>query len=55
VTSDRGRLPGGIDGQVNWISESGVMPGVCDNGQPDPLSGVFAAVDSWASLGGREQ
>jgi len=39
VTTDLGRLPGGISSQVNWISASGLMTGVGDNGQPDPLSG----------------
>ena len=39
VTTDLGRLPGGFDSQVNWISQSGLMTGVGDNGQPDPLSG----------------
>jgi uncharacterized membrane protein len=39
VTTDLGRLPGGIDSQVNWISANGLMTGVADNGQPDPLSG----------------
>ncbi|HMD17516.1 MAG TPA: hypothetical protein VKH18_12690 [Terriglobales bacterium] len=37
VTTDLGRLPGGFDSQVNWISESGAMTGPGDNGQPDPL------------------
>lgn len=39
VTSDLGVLPGGLTSQVNWISASGLMTGVSDNGQPDPLSG----------------
>jgi probable HAF family extracellular repeat protein len=39
VTTDLGRLPGGFDSQVNWISANGLMTGVADNGQPDPLSG----------------
>jgi len=39
VTTDLGRLPGGFDSQVNWISQSGLMTGAGDNGQPDPLSG----------------
>ncbi len=39
VTTDLGKLPGGFDSQVNWISANGVMTGVGDNGQPDPLSG----------------
>ncbi len=37
VTTDLGKLPGGINSQVNWISESGAMTGAGDNGQPDPL------------------
>ena len=39
VTTDLGKLPGGFDSQVNWISGNGLMTGVADNGQPDPLSG----------------
>jgi probable HAF family extracellular repeat protein len=39
VTTDLGVLPGGLTSQVNWISASGLMTGVSDNGQPDPLSG----------------
>jgi len=39
VTTDLGKLTGGIDSQVNWISANGLMTGVGDNGQPDPLSG----------------
>lgn len=39
VTTDLGKLPGGFDSQVNWISKNGLMTGVADNGQPDPLSG----------------
>jgi len=39
VTTDLGVLPGGVTSQVNWISPSGLMTGVSDNGQPDPLSG----------------
>jgi probable HAF family extracellular repeat protein len=41
VTTDLGRLPGGFDSQVNWVSESGAMTGVGDNGQPDPLAGFL--------------
>ena len=39
VTSDLGRIPGGFDSQVNWISENGLMTGVADNGQLDPQAG----------------
>jgi len=39
VTSDLGRIPGGFDSQVNWISQSGLMTGVADNGQLDPQAG----------------
>jgi len=39
VTTDLGKLAGGIDSQVNWISQNGLMTGVADNGQLDPLSG----------------
>jgi probable HAF family extracellular repeat protein len=41
VTTDLGRLSGGFDSQVNWISASGAMTGVGDNGQPDPLAGFL--------------
>jgi probable HAF family extracellular repeat protein len=41
VTTDLGKLPGGFDSQVNWISQSGVMTGSGDNGQPDPLAGFL--------------
>jgi len=38
VTTNLGVLPGGIGSQVNWISENGLMAGIADNGQPDPLN-----------------
>lgn len=38
VTTDLGVLPGGIGSQVNWISANGLMAGISDNGQPDPLN-----------------
>jgi probable HAF family extracellular repeat protein len=41
VTTDLGRLSGGFDSQVNWISASGAMTGAGDNGQPDPLAGFL--------------
>ena len=41
VTTDLGRVPGGIDSQANWISGSGLIAGVGDNGQPDPLAGFL--------------
>jgi uncharacterized membrane protein len=33
-------LPGGLNSQVNWISANGLMTGVADNGQMDPLQGI---------------
>jgi len=40
VTTDLGVLPGSVSGsQVGWISPNGLMVGVSDNGQPDPLTG----------------
>jgi len=36
--ADLGVLPGGIGSQVFWISENGLMAGVSDNGQQDPLN-----------------
>jgi probable HAF family extracellular repeat protein len=39
VTTDLGVLAGGIGSQVNWIGANGLMVGLSDNGQPDPLSG----------------
>jgi probable HAF family extracellular repeat protein len=36
--TDLGVLPGGIGSQVSWISGNGLMAGVSDNGQPDPLN-----------------
>ncbi len=38
VTTNLGVLPGGIGSQVNWISANGLMAGIADNGQPDPLN-----------------
>lgn len=40
VTTDLGVLPGGIGSAVNWISSNGVMVGIADNGQQDPLTGL---------------
>jgi uncharacterized membrane protein len=37
-TTDLGVLPGGIGSQVNWISANGLMAGISDNGQQDPLN-----------------
>jgi probable HAF family extracellular repeat protein len=39
VTTDLGVLAGGSGSQVDWISANGLMAGISDNGQPDPLSG----------------
>jgi probable HAF family extracellular repeat protein len=41
VTTDLGVLPGGIGSQVSWISGNGLMAGVSDNGQQDPLNPAF--------------
>jgi len=38
--TDLGLLPGGTNSQVNWISANGLMTGVADNGQFDPLLGI---------------
>jgi probable HAF family extracellular repeat protein len=38
--TDLGILPGGRNSQVNWISANGVLTGVADNGQMDPLGGI---------------
>jgi len=40
VTTDLGLLPGGTNSQVNWITASGLMTGLGDNGQADPLIGI---------------
>ena len=39
VTTDLGRVPGGIDSQANWISGNGLIAGLGDDGIPDPLAG----------------
>jgi uncharacterized membrane protein len=38
TTTDLGVLPGGFGSQVNWISANGLMVGIADNGQQDPLN-----------------
>lgn len=43
-TTDLGVLPGGIGSQVNWISANGLMAGISDNGQPDPLNPALPQV-----------
>jgi len=42
--TDLGVLPGGIGSQVNWISANGLMAGISDNGQPDPLNPALPQV-----------
>ena len=42
--TDLGVLPGGIGSQVNWISANGLMAGISDNGQQDPLNPAFPQV-----------
>ena len=37
IRSDLGALPGGANSQPSWISESGLITGVADNGEIDPL------------------
>jgi probable HAF family extracellular repeat protein len=44
VTTNLGVLPGGIGSQVNWISANGLMAGIADNGQPDPLNPALPQV-----------
>jgi probable HAF family extracellular repeat protein len=36
--TDLGVLPGGIGSQVIWISANGLLAGISDNGQQDPLN-----------------
>jgi probable HAF family extracellular repeat protein len=40
TTTDLGILPGGTNSQVNWISANGLMTGVGDIDQADPLIGI---------------
>jgi len=44
ATTNLGVLPGGIGSQVNWISANGLMAGISDNGQPDPLNPALPQV-----------
>lgn len=44
VTTNLGGLPGGIGSQVNWISANGLMAGIADNGQSDPLNPALPQV-----------
>jgi uncharacterized membrane protein len=44
VTTNLGVLPGGIGSQVNWISANGLMAGISDNGQQDPLNPALPQV-----------
>ena len=44
VTTDLGVLPGGIGSAVNWISANGLMVGIADNGQQDPLNPALPQV-----------
>lgn len=39
VTTDLGRVSGGIDSQANWISGNGLIVGLGDDGILDPLAG----------------
>lgn len=42
--TDLGVLPGGIGSQVIWISANGLLAGISDNGQQDPLNPAFPQV-----------
>jgi probable HAF family extracellular repeat protein len=42
--TDLGVLSGGIGSQVNWISANGLMAGISDNGQQDPLNPALPQV-----------
>jgi len=42
--TDLGVLPGGIGSQVNWISANGLIAGISDNGQQDPLNPAFPQI-----------
>jgi probable HAF family extracellular repeat protein len=44
VTTNLGALAGGIGSQVNWISANGLMAGISDNGQQDPLNPALPQV-----------
>jgi len=44
VTTDLGVLSGGIGSQVDWISANGLMAGIGDNGQQDPLNPALPQV-----------
>jgi probable HAF family extracellular repeat protein len=44
VTTNLGVLAGGIGSQVNWISANGLMAGISDNGQQDPLNPALPQV-----------
>jgi probable HAF family extracellular repeat protein len=48
--TDLGVLSGGSGSQVNWISANGLMAGISDNGQQDPLNPSFPQVHAvvWA-------
>ena len=40
VKTDLGVLPGWTTGQGNWVSANGLIAGVANNGQTDPLGGI---------------
>src|ERR1700682_784005 len=40
ILTDLGVLPGGTNGSPSWISASGLIAGVSDNGLIDPLTGL---------------
>ncbi len=42
--TDLGVLPGGIGSQVIWTSANGLMAGIADNGQQDPLNPALPQV-----------
>jgi uncharacterized membrane protein len=52
-TTDLGVLPGGIGSQVNWISANGLMAGISDNGQQDPLNPALPQIHAVLSEHGQ--
>lgn len=51
-TTDLGVLPGGIGSEVNWISANGLMVGIADNGQADPLNPALPQIHGVVWQGG---
>jgi probable HAF family extracellular repeat protein len=40
VLTDLGTLPGGLDSGASWINQNGLIAGISENGEIDPLLGV---------------